>query len=365
VATSSGLIAETYRQELMLRRGAPAHAGTLLVAALAIAWPLVLAPRWQTAGVFALIAAIAAMGLHVTTGLAGQVSLGHAAFVAIGAYAAIWMGEDRGWPWWLWLPGSGIAAAVVGLAIGPFALRLRGLYLAVVTVALLAVTQYLWAVWPELTGGFNGRPAQDWSILGHSLFSDLEVLGLITLESNQQFWFACLAVLTILAIAARNLQRTRPGRGWSAIRDRDLAAAVAGVPITRAKVSAFAVGAFYGGVAGSLLAAYQSYVVPEQFGLDLSVEYIAVIVIGGLGSVAGVIVGAFFVVVLPEMVTSLTGWFPFIEDRPSTSGGFTVDLVALFIYGLAIVIVLVIEPRGLMGVWERCRDVFRTWPWSR
>jgi branched-chain amino acid transport system permease protein len=114
-----------------------------------------------------------------------------------------------------------------------------------------------------------------------------------------------------------------------------------------------------------LLAAFQSYVVPEQFGLDLSVQYIAIIVIGGLGSVAGVIVGAFFVTILPLVITNLTGLFPFIEERPSTTGGLTVDLVAAFVYGLAIVVVLVFEPRGLMGVWERFRDVWRTWPWSR
>lgn len=363
--TTSGLIAETYRQELMLRRGRAAHAGTLVVVALAVLWPLVLSARWQTAGVFALIAAIAAMGLHITTGLAGQVSLGHAAFVAIGVYSAVWMGVDRGWAWWIWLPASGLVAAIVGLFVGPFALRLRGLYLAVVTVALLSVTQYVWGVWPDLTGGFNGRSAQRWDIRGHSLFSDLDVFGLITLNGNQLFWFVCLAILAMVAIAARNLQRTRPGRGWAAIRDRDLAAAVAGVPITQAKVSAFVVGAFFGGVAGALLAAFQSYVVPEQFGLELSVRYIAIIVIGGLGSVAGVVVGSFFVTILPLVITSLTGLLPFISDRPSTAGGFTVDLVAAFVYGLAIVVVLVFEPRGLMGVWARFRDVWRTWPWSR
>lgn len=362
---TSGVFAETYRQDLALRRGAAAHTGTVVVAALALAWPLVLSTRWQVAGVFALIAAVAAMGLHVTTGLAGQVSLGHAAFVAIGVYSAVWMGVDKGWAWWVWLPGAGIVAALVGLIVGPFALRLRGLYLAVVTVALLAVTQYLWAVWPSLTGGFNGRSAQPLEIAGHDLFSDLSVFGLITLNSNQQFWFVALAVLTVLAVAARNLQRTKPGRAWASVRDRDLAAAVAGVPITRAKISAFVVGAFYGGVAGALLGAYQSYVVPEQFGLDLSVRYIAIIVIGGLGSVAGVVVGALFVTVLPLLVNGLTGLLPFIEEKPSTSGGFTVDLVSTFVYGLAIVIVLVVEPRGLMGLWERFRDVWRTWPWSR
>jgi branched-chain amino acid transport system permease protein len=362
--TTSGLIAQSYREELKLRRGVPARAGAVAVAVLAVAWPLVLGPRWQAAGVFALIAAIAALGLHITTGLAGQVSLGHAAFVAVGAYTAIWIGEDLGWSWWLWLPGAGVAAAIVGLVIGPFALRLRGLYLAVVTLALLAITQYLAIVWTDRTGGSNGRPAQDLSIFGHRLFDDLSVLGVVTLGSDQQYWFVCLTVLTVLAVAARNLQRTRPGRGWSAVRDRDLAAAVAGVPITRTKVSAFAVGAFCGGIAGALLAAYQSYVVPEQFGLDLSVEYIAVVVIGGLGSVPGVIAGAFFVVILPELIDSLTGLLPLIEDRPSTSGGITVDLLALFLYGLAIVTVLIFEPRGLMGLWERFRNIWRTWPWS-
>ncbi|MEO5723429.1 MAG: branched-chain amino acid ABC transporter permease [Ilumatobacteraceae bacterium] len=361
----SGLFAETYRQDMALRRGSAAHAGMLVIAALAVLWPLVLSPRWQVAGVFALLAAMAAMGLHITTGLAGQVSLGHAAFVSIGVYTAIYLGVDQNLSWWVWLPASGLVAALVGAVIGPFALRLRGLYLAVVTVALLAVTQFLWAVWPERTGGFNGRSTQQFEIFGHNLFDRISVFGLVSLNPTQQFWFVCLVVLTVVSVAARNLQRTKPGRGWASVRDRDLAAAVAGVPITRAKISAFVVGAFYGGLAGALIGAYQSYVVPDQFGLDLSVKYIAIIVIGGLGSVSGVIVGAFFVTVLPLLVNGLTGLLPFLSTKPSTKGGLTVDLVATFLYGLAIVVVLVVEPQGLMGLWQRFRNIWRTWPWSR
>lgn len=361
----SGVFAETYRQDFALRRGAFAHTGTAIVVLLAVVYPLVMSPRWQAVGVFAIIAAIAAMGLHVTTGLAGQVSLGHAAFVGIGCYTAVWMGVDKEWPWWVWLPGAGLVAAAVGAVIGPFALRLRGLYLAVVTVGLLAITQYIWGTWDSLTGGFNGRTAQPMVIFGHDLFTDLDVFGLITLNASQQYWFVCLIVLVVLGYGVRNLQRSRPGRAYASVRDRDLAAAVAGVPVTRTKISAFVVGAFLGGVAGALLASYQSYVIPEQFGLQLSIEYIAMIVIGGLGSVAGVVVGAIFVTALPQLVTSLTGLLPFLSEKPTTSGGLTVDLVALFLYGLAIVVILVLEPHGLMGLWVRFKNVWKTWPWSR
>lgn len=139
--------------------------GLLVVAMLVV--PLVTTPQWQAIWVFAAIAAIAAIGLHVLTGLAGQVSLGHAAFVAVGGYTAIWLGEDRGLPLWVWLPAAGIASAAVGLLVVPFAARLRGLYLSVVTLAVLFVTDYIWNTWEGLTGGTNGRSAQTVELFGH------------------------------------------------------------------------------------------------------------------------------------------------------------------------------------------------------
>jgi len=366
VATArSGVFSTSYRQELALTRGAPAHLGSAAVALLALVAPLVVGKAWTPIGVFALIAAVGAVGLQLLTGVAGQVSLGHAAFLGIGAYAGSWLGADRGFAAYVWLPGAGLAAALVGAVVGPIATRLRGLYLAVVTLALSFIANYVFEVWRDVTGGSVGRSTMRFTVNGTDLLDGvkLPVLG-AELDGNQAYWYAVLAVLVALAYAARNIQRTRVGRAFLSIRERDLAAAVAGVPVARIKTAAFVTSSFYAGVAGALLAAYQSYVLPTQWGLSLSIQYIAIVVIGGLGSVAGAVVGALFVTALPELVRSLTGVLPFIDERNSPSGGITVELVSQLLYGVMIVVILVFEPAGLMGVWRRFRAFWSTWPWS-
>jgi branched-chain amino acid transport system permease protein len=313
-------------------------------------------PQWQAIAVFAAISAIAALGLHVLTGLAGQVSLGHSAFVAVGGYTAIWLGVDRGMPIWVWLPAAGLVSAAVGLLVVPFAARLRGLYLAVVTLAVLFVAEYLWGVWESLTGATNGRAAQPVVLFGHNLLQDMTI-GPFLLTGDQQYFYLSCLILVIAAVAARNLSRTRPGRGFAAIRDRDLTASVVGVPVARMKSAAFAVAAAYAGIAGALLVSYQTYAVPAQWNLMLSVQFLAMIIIGGVGSLRGAIAGAVFVTAIPQVVTLLAGVIPGISATPSAGGGVSVDVLANFLYGLAVVSVLVFEPRGLAGISERVRNV--------
>jgi branched-chain amino acid transport system permease protein len=364
VATRSGIFSTTYRQDLALRRGLAAHAGAVAVGLGLVALPLVAPARWQPVAVFALIAGIGAIGLHVLTGLAGQVSLGHAAFLGVGAYTATWLGADQQLPAWVWLPGAGLAAAVLGGLVGPVATRLRGLYLAVVTLALTFVAGWVWTVWESLTGGAStGRSTMRFSIGGTDLLGGVTLAG-VELDGDQTFWYVTLALLTLAAITARNLQRTRIGRAFASIRERDLTASSAGIPVTRIKTTAFVVSSFYAGVAGALLAAYQSYLLPGQWDLWLSIQYVAMIVVGGLGSVSGAMLGAAFVVVLPELVVSSTGVLPFVEERPSSTGGISVELLAQLLYGAATVAVLVWEPGGIVGLWERFRSFWRTWPWS-
>ncbi len=324
------------------------------VAAL-LAVPLFTTPQWQAIAVFSVIYAIAALGLHVLTGMAGQVSLGHSAFVAVGGYTAIWLGADQGLPIWVWLPAAALVSAAVGLLVVPFAARLRGLYLAVVTLAVLFAAEYLWDVWETLTGGSKGRPSQSAVLLGHDLLDDV-IIGRFMLTGDQQFFYLACAVLAVAAVAARNLSRTRPGRGFAAIRDRDLTAAVVGVPVARMKSAAFAVAAAYAGLAGALLVAYQTYAVPDQWDLMLSVELLAMIIIGGVGSLRGAIAGAVFVTAIPQVVTLLARVVPGISTTPSAGGGVSVDVLANFLYGLTVVAVLVFEPRGLAGISERVLD---------
>lgn len=359
----SGIYSTSYRGELALTRGTAGHLGSGAVALIAILFPFVAGSTWQPLGVFALIAAVGAVGLQLLTGVAGQISLAHAAFLGVGAYSASWLGADHGLPVFIWLPGAGIAAAVVGGVVGPIATRLRGLYLAVVTLALSFILNYVFEVWRSFTGGSVGRSTMPLRINGTDLLDGVTIFGL-HLNASQAYWFVVLAVLVVMGYGARNIQRTRIGRAFLSVRERDLAASVAGVPVTATKTAAFVVSSFYAGVAGALLAAYQSYVLPSQWGLALSIQYIAMIVIGGLGSVAGAVIGAAFVTGLPQLVRALTGVFPFIEERTSPTGGVTVELVSQLLYGVVIVVVLVYEPRGLMGVWRRFREFWATWPWS-
>jgi len=361
----SGIFSTSYRHELALRRGRSARLGAVAVAALLIVFPFVAGANWQPIAVFALIAGIGAIGLQLLTGLAGQVSLGHAAFLGTGAYTASWLGGDQGLPVYIWLPAAGLVAAALGGLVGPVATRLRGLYLAVVTLALLFIMSYVFEQWTSVTGGRVGRSTMALTVNGTDLLDGvtLPVLG-IELNGNQAYWFFVLAVLVGLGYAARNIQRTRIGRAFLSVRERDLTASVAGVPVTRMKTAAFVVSSFYAGIAGALLAAYQSYVLPTQWGLILSIEFVAMIVIGGLGTVFGAVIGAAFVRAIPELVRSLTGVLPFIEQESDPSGGVTVELVSQFLYGAAIVTVLVFEPAGLYGLWIRFRSFWKTWPWS-
>lgn len=363
--TRSGVYSTSYRHEVALRRGAPARLGAIAVAALAMVFPFVVGPSWQVIGVFALINAVGAVGMYLLTGLAGQVSLGHAAFLGTGAYTAMWLGVDRGLPFYIWLPAAGLVAAMLGGLVGPVATRLRGLYLSVVTLALLFISGYVFEQWDSLTGGSVGRSTMAITINGTDILRGvtLPVVGL-TLNGEQAYWFFVLAVLALLAYGARNIQRSRIGRAFLSVRERSVTASVAGIPVTNTKTAAFAVSSFYAGVAGALLAAYQSYVLSTQWNLALSIEFIAMVVIGGLGSVAGAIVGALFVRALPEIVSGFAGIVPFIKEESTPSGGMSVELVSQFLYGAAIVAVLVFEPAGLYGLWLRFKSFWTTWPWS-
>ena len=243
------------------------------------------------------IFAIGALGLNILTGLAGQVSLGHAFFMGVGAYTAVWLGGPvdgpllgLGLPIWIWLPAAGIVAALIGVAVGPTAVRVRGLYLAIVTLGLVFIGDYLFRNWASLTGGAQvGRdfpplefrwwkeepPVIDFTT--PSVWFGVEVSGI----AKTFFLLALLAgVYTLLA---KNLQRTRVGRAFMSIRDRDIAAEIMGVNEFAYKLLAFGISSFYAGIAGALLASFLTRVIPEQWNLFLSVQFIAIILIGGRG----------------------------------------------------------------------------------
>ena len=352
----------------------------------------------------ALIFSIAALGLNLLAGVAGQVSLGHAFFMGVGAYTAVLMGGIStpylwGWglPMWLWLPASGVVAAGVGVLVAPAAVRVRGLYLAIATIGLVFIGLHLSRVFEEIAGpGALGRkwpklqlriwkeeePFLDFAGNSHWLWFDV--------NRNQKTYFLLLALLALFALAAANLARSRTGRSWAAIRDRDVAAEIMGVAEFRAKTTAFAISSFYAGVAGALLASMVGQMNPEAWNLLLSVEFVAILLIGGLGRVSGALLGTFFVVLLPRFVEEFIKWtadqaegdglfsglwnlmislksgdFGFISVSEQALG-FPLPASALdeIIYGALIIVFLLYEPLGLFGLWVKVRNYWKGWPFS-
>lgn len=337
--------------------------------------------------VTALFASIAAIGLNIVTGFAGQVSLGHAFFLGLGAFTAAILGgsgETRqvfdlqsgafvdqtllvGYEldMLIWLPAAGLVAALAGLVIAPVAFRLRGLYLAFVTLGLVFLGEHIFREAEVYTGGVGvGRETANLDLLGFRFDQQGEVFGL-TLSSNQKLFFLGLILLLVLALAAKNLARSRVGRAMAAVRDRDIAAEMMGIDLVRSKVLAFVISSFYAGIAGALLFAAVGRVQPESFSLLLSIQYIAMIFIGGVATVTGSILGAIFITYLGSMVRWLAGipLFGFISTSPT--GGFpTVAEMEQILFGLLIVGFLIFEPLGLHGIWVRIRNYWKSWPFS-
>ncbi|WP_395958933.1 branched-chain amino acid ABC transporter permease [Actinomadura sp. 6N118] len=311
------------------------------------------------------VASIGAIGLNIVTGYAGQISLGHAFFLAIGAYtAAAVSGDPDGkvigfgvTSILVWLPAAGLAAALAGVIVAPLATRLRGLYLAIVTLGLVFLGEHIFKEWDSLTGGPGvGRPSAVPELFGIRL----DEAGAYSKE--QKLYLLMLVMLVLFAVLARNLMRSRVGRAFAAVRDRDIAAAIIGVDLRRYKLLAFAVSSFYAGVAGALMYTVAGYFDPGSFNLLLSVQFIAMILIGGVATVSGSIMGAMFITLLPRITREMPGVLPFISsESKETPNIFQVETV---LYGLLIIVFLILEPRGLFGIWTRIRNYWKAWPFS-
>ncbi len=351
-----------YADELALFRGVGGWAVLVGLAALYLVTPLVIDDFWLSVLNFTAIAGIAAIGLNLLTGFTGQVSLGHAFFLGLGAYTAGYLGGDLRLPVLVWLPAAGLVGALVGLLVGPFALRLRGLYLAIVTLGLVFVGEHLFLNLRQITGGPQGRVIPS-PVVGGLNFADLQASLGLPLTREQSFFLFVVPLLALAALAAKNVARSRPGRAFQAIRDRELAAGVIGVDVARYKVAAFALSSFYAAAAGALYGSYLRHITPSQFDLVGSIQYVAMIIVGGIGTVYGSIAGAFFLVLVPRVVESLSPAIPFVSHS-AAGAGVTVFVLNQLLFGFLIVLFLVFEPFGLAGVWARVRTYVRTWPFS-
>jgi branched-chain amino acid transport system permease protein len=359
--------------------------------------------EWIRASTKVLMLIVAAHGLNLLSGVAGQVSLGHAFFMGVGACTATYLGSASGsttWghslPIWVWLPGAGVAAALIGILVSPVAVKLRGLYLAIVTLGLVFLGIHLGNTsWGAKIAGppALGRKAPELDI---RLWKEEDPLINMS-DDGRWLWFDIAEegkrylLYLVLAIGftllAKNLIRTRTGRAWQAIRDRDIAAEVMGIAEFRYKVQAFAISSFFAGVAGALFVGLSGQTLATDFGLFLSVEFIAILLIGGAGTTSGAIVGAFLIYMMPQFVEEATKWLSdqesgvtgVVGDTILTEGddlgfintstvtpGWTLSVFDwnIVLFGVLIIVFLIFEPLGMYGIWVKIRNYWKRWPFS-
>lgn len=327
-----------------------------------IVLPFYVSGFWLQLGLFVFAAAIGAIGLNLLTGSAGQLSLAHAFFLAVGAYGYSYFAgttADTGGgvvvhgahlPPFLAMVLAVLLAGVAGLLFSPIASRLRGIYLGVASLALVFIGQHILQNAKSVTGGFYGRFAEPFSLFGFSFTDDnppLTVLN-VTFGQRERLWYLGLVLLLIAYLFAQNVLRGRPGRALRTVRDSEVAAAVMGVNVRRYKAAAFVLSSMYAGLAGVLLALAFQRTVPDYFNLVLSVTYLAMIVIGGLGSVPGAVVGAAFVTALPLVLDHYSNQIGFLA-APGENG-ITPENFADFAYGAAVILVILVAPGGLASL---------------
>jgi branched-chain amino acid transport system permease protein len=296
------------------------------------------------------IYAIAAVGLNILIGYTGQISLGHGAFFGVGAYTAAILATKASSPFLVSVLAAGLLTAGVGMAFGLPSARLKHLYLLIATLAGQFIIEYVFVNWESLTGGAEGIIVMEANLFG------------LDLGTDRAFYYVTFFCFAVMAWIAVNLMRSRYGRAFVAIRDNDRAAEGMGIPIFRYKLLAFAISSFYAGIAGALFAYYMMSITPEPFNLWLSIEFIAMIIIGGLGSIPGSVFGTVFIVSLNETLSHITEYL--MNVGASTGVAITIAPLREFVFGLAIVLFIIFEPKGLAEVWRIIRSSFRLWPFS-
>lgn len=342
----------SYQRDSALAATPVRRLGLVAILALLVAYPLGVSEFWVDLANLTAIAAMGAIALNLLLGVAGQLSLGSAAFMGIGGFtAAILAVQEAELPFLLVLVLGAAAGAVAAVGLGLIALRIRGLYLVLATIALHYIVTFGMQEYQDSTAGPAGY------------IMPIPAIGGWEVDSLQR-WYVVLAVAAgLVTLLAVNLQRSRSGRAWLAIRDRDIAAAILGVDVTRMKLLAFVVTSMIIGVQGALYAYYVGVVSHEAYTLDLTIQYVAMIIIGGLGSVLGSLLGAVFVTAVPflvrELVPLLPTWVPFHDLIADNTFA-----VQSMIFGLSIIVFMRVAPKGLVQLWRRLARFRRSWPFG-
>ncbi|MFT3953233.1 MAG: branched-chain amino acid ABC transporter permease [Piscinibacter sp.] len=318
-----------------------AAGGVLLL----IAFPFVASEYWLYLACLVAINVASTMGLNLLTGYTGLVSLGQAAFMGMGAYTVAVLQSRAGTPFLLNLFAGGGVALLAGVLVGLPSLRVKGLYLAIATIAAGVIAHFVFQHFSTLTGGSAGLTVPPPRLFG------------VELDSSFRLYWVIVPITLLMLLGAANLLRTRIGRAFIAIRDRDISAEVLGIPLLRYKLLSFAISSFYAGVAGGLFAYFFRAITPESFPLLMSIFFLAAVIVGGMGTVLGSVLGAVFMTLVPELLKLVVAVLPLGDNAT-----LILSPVRTIVFGALIVVFLIFEPLGLAEMWRRVRRVFHLWP---
>ncbi len=344
----SGIFFSRYAKDMSLRHTPAQKFRIVLVIAFVLIVPW-FASRYQLTLLNQIgIAAIGAIGLNILVGFTGQISLGQGAFMAVGAYTSGLLAKNMGVPFYVAIPIASLFTALVGAFFGIPSLRLKGLYLAIATLAAQQIIQWVITHWKFVTGGVDALVINAPTLFGQRVNSEI------------RFYWIILFALVLTIITTVNLFRSKVGRAFIAIRDQDIAAEVMGVDLFKYKLLAFATSSFFVGMAGALTAHYRTIISWERFTIETSILFLAMIIIGGLGSISGSIYGAAFMTLLPALLNnlgrSLEGSIPAMAQ--------IIPFLQQGMFGIVIILFLILEPEGLVKIWRNIKDYFRLWPFS-
>ncbi|OWG13318.1 branched-chain amino acid ABC transporter permease [Delftia sp. K82] len=339
-----GTLKESYIADAALFDSRTQRIWLAMAGALLLLFPFMASDYWLYLACLVSINVAGATGLNILTGYTGLVSLGQAAFMGLGAYTVAILQARWGTPVLFNLLAGGFVAMLGGIVVGLPSLRVKGLYLAIATIAASFIAHFLFANL-KLTGGTAGLTLQPATVFG------------VALDTSFRLYWVIVPVTLLMLLGAANLFRTRIGRAFIAIRDRDISAEVLGIPLLRYKLLSFGLSSFYAGVAGGLWAYFFRVVTPESFPLLMSIFFLAAIIVGGMGSILGGILGAVFMTMVPELLKLIVDLLP---------GGSELAVflspVRTMVFGLLIIVFLVFEPQGLAEMWRRLRRFFHLWP---
>ncbi|MDR7150155.1 branched-chain amino acid transport system permease protein [Hydrogenophaga palleronii] len=333
-----------YNQDIRLAK----HGGHVfwygLLCLFMVAAPWLVQEYWLAQFTFVLIYAIVGLGLMLLAGFTGLFSLGHAAFLGVGAYTQAIM-VNAGFPFPLALACAGLLSAAVGMVVGLPALRVKGIYLGMATLAFGFIVEEGMARWESVTGGNAGMMVNYPALFGWEL------------DTPTEFYFLCLLVTVLCTLGIVNLLRSSTGRAFVAIRDSEISAQSMGIHLARYKTMSFALSAALAGLGGALYAHQIQFLSPDQFSLLQSVDLLLMIVIGGLGSIHGAFLGAIFIIVMPQLISIGKDFLPaVIADATGLKG---------VVYGVVLVAIVLFEPMGLYGRWLKIRTYFQLFPFYR